>query len=390
MTASVPSSPMAPVRDHRLVPSGIDIGVGLGVGALDLVGSLVQAGQDPGEPRQTIAGAALLLGAGLVLVWRRRWPMATSVGVGILIVTYGVAELPDPPVYAAIVLSLATVAALSRRVQTIAVLCAFVSSTIVAVVLSADSGPDDWYSVFVPALAALALGAAYRERLAAAARGRQAEVDAALAGERQRIARELHDVVAHHVSVMVVQAEAGAAPAEARGDAGAVAAFDGISATGRQAMVELRRLLDVLRDDTRTGTEPQPGIDRLADLVERVRSAGLPVELAVAGEPRPVDDGVDVSAYRIVQEALTNVVRHAPAATARIDVVWSDEVLELVVADDGPGPPAWPDPGTTGRGLVGIRERVALLDGELDLGPGPGGGFRVAARLPIGGAVCRP
>ncbi|HEX7132961.1 MAG TPA: histidine kinase [Iamia sp.] len=381
---------MTLARTRRLVPPGIDVVIGLGIGVLDLVGSLVQAGQDPGEPRQTVAGAALLLGAGLVLVWRRRWPFGTSLAVGVLIVTYGVAELPDPPVYAAIVLSLATVAAFSTRAHTAGVLAVFVVSSIVAVVLSADSGPDDWYSVFVPALAALALGAAYRERLAAAARSRQAEVDAALAGERQRIARELHDVVAHHVSVMVVQAEAGAAPAEARGDILAVAAFDGISATGRQAMVELRRLLGVLRDDTRTGAEPQPGIDRLADLVERVRSAGLPVELAVAGEPRPVADGVDVSVYRIVQEALTNVVRHAPAATARIELTWSDAALELVVADDGPGPAAWPDPGTTGRGLVGIRERVALLDGDLDLGPGPGGGFRVAARLPIGDAGCRP
>lgn len=360
--------------------------VGVGVGLLDLVGSLVQAGQDPGEPRQTVAGAALLLGAGVLLVWRRRWPMATSIGVGVLIVTYGVAELPDPPVYAAIVLSLATVAALSSRAQTVGVLGIFVSSSLLAVVLSADSGPDDWYSVFVPAVAALALGAAYRERLAAVARSREAEVAAALAGERQRIARELHDVVAHHVSVMVVQAEAGAAPAEARGDTAAVEAFDGISATGRQAMVELRRLLGVLRDDRPTGTEPQPGIDRLPELVERVRTAGLPVELHVTGPPRPVDDGLDVSAYRIVQEALTNVVRHAPGATARVEVAWSAGALDVAVVDDGPGPTTWPDPDATGRGLVGIRERVALLDGDLAVGPvGPdGGGFRVAARLPLG------
>jgi MYXO-CTERM domain-containing protein len=373
---------LAPAR--RRVPSVADVVVGLGIGVLDLVGSLVQAGQDPGEPRQTPIGTALLLGAGLVLVWRRRWPMGTSVAVGVLIVSYGVAELPDPPVYAAIVLSLATVAAYSTRAGTVGVLGIFVSSSIVAVVLSADSGPDDWYAVFVPALAALGLGAAYRERLAAAARGREAEVDAAVAGERRRIARELHDVVAHHVSVMVVQAEAGAAPAEARGDGEAVAAFDGISATGRQAMVELRRLLGVLRDDRPTGTEPRPGIDRLPDLVERVRAVGVPVELDVAGEQRSVDDGVDVSTYRIVQEALTNVVRHAPGATARIALTWSPTTLEMVVADDGPGPAAWPDPGATGRGLVGIRERVALLDGELDVGPAPEGGFRVVARLPLG------
>ncbi|HEV7719737.1 MAG TPA: sensor histidine kinase [Iamia sp.] len=375
---------MSPDRTRRLVPSGIDVVVGLGVGLLDLVGALVQAGQDPGEPRQTVAGAALLLGSGAVLVWRRRWPFATSVVVGVLVGSYGMAELPDPPVYVAMVLSLATVAAFATRAHTIGVTAVFVASGIVAVVLSADSGPDDWYAIFVPALAALALGAAYRERLAAVARGRQVEVDTAVAGERRRIARELHDVVAHHVSVMVVQAEAGAAPAEVRGDETAVAAFDGIATTGRQAMVELRRLLGVLRDETRTGTEPQPGIDRLPGLVARVREAGLPVTLEVEGEPRPVDDGLDVNAYRIVQEALTNVVRHAPTATARVGVTWSPASLALVVDDDGPGPDAGPDDETTGRGLVGIRERVALLDGTLDLGPRPEGGFRVAVRLPLG------
>jgi MYXO-CTERM domain-containing protein len=367
-------------------PSAIDVAVGLGVGLLDLVGSLVQAGQDPGEPRQTVSGAALLVGAGLVLVWRRRWPMATSLGVGVLIVTYGVAELPDPPVYAAIVLSLATVAALSTRIQTLGVLGIFVGSSLLAVVLSADSGPDDWYSVFVPALTALALGAAYRERLAGAARTRQADVVAAVADERRRIARELHDVVAHHVSVMVVQAEAGAAPAEARGDQEAVVAFDGIAGTGRQAMVELRRLLDVLRDDTRTGTEPQPGLDRLPDLVERVRSAGLPVDLVVTGDPHPVDDGLDVSAYRIVQEALTNVVRHGGGAPTRVTVRWSATTIDLEVVDAGPGAVPGSVDDAPGRGLVGIRERVALLDGTLELGPAPAGGFRVAASLPLGAA----
>ncbi|WP_219942628.1 sensor histidine kinase [Iamia sp. SCSIO 61187] len=375
---------MTPSRTRRLAPPAIDVALGLGVGLLDLLGAVAGAERDPGDPRQTLGGAALLLAAGAVLVVRRRWPLATSVMVGVLISTYGFAELPDPPVYASMVLSLATVAALSSRAATFGVAGVFVSSGIVAVVLSADSGPDDWYSVFVPALAALALGAAYRERLTAVAGSRRAEVDGALAAERQRIARELHDVVAHHVSVMVVQAEAGAAPAEARGDEAAVAAFDDISATGRQAMVELRRLLGVLRDDSPTGTEPQPGLDRLPELVERVRSAGLPVELVVDGEPRPVDDGLDVSAYRIVQEALTNVVRHAGAAPTRVRVGWDPARLELVVEDDGPGASPWPDLDPGRRGLVGIRERVALLDGDLEVGPRPTGGFAVAARLPLG------
>lgn len=383
---------MALVPSRRLAPPPVDVAIGLGVAVLDVVGALIGQDGDPGGPDLTPAGAALLVAAGVVLIWRRRWPFATSIVVGGLIITYGVAELPDPPIYVAMVVSLATVAAYATRAQTIGVFGVFVGSTVVAVVLSADSGPDDLYALGVPAVAALVLGAAYRERLDAVARARRGEVDAAIGAERQRIARELHDVVAHHVSVMVVQAEAGAAAAEVRGDTVAAAAFDGIAATGRQAMGELRRLLDVLRDDTATGIEPRPGTAQVPALVAGVREAGVPVDLVVEGEARALADGIDVSAYRIVQEALTNVVRHAGAVPTRVRLSWEADALALAVEDDGPAGRAPSADATAGgadagagRGLVGIRERVALLDGVLEVGPRPEGGFAVRARLPLEG-----
>lgn len=373
-----------PAHRRPIAPPLVDLALGLGVGLLDLVGSLASADQDRRGPAQTLVGVALLLAAGGVLTWRRRAPFLTSIVVGALIVTYGVAELPDPPVYASMVLALATVAAFSDRWTTAGVLAVTLVASAVAVVLSADSGPDDYYSVLVPAAAALALGAAYRERLAGVARARQSELDAAVVGERRRIARDLHDVVAHHVSVMVVQAEAGAVPAEHAGDARTVASLDAISASGREALVELRRLLGVLRDEPGgQGTQPLPGLDRLPELVAQVERAGLPVRLSRVGERRPVDDGIEVSAYRIVQEALTNVVRHSGWVPTEVRVTWEPGWLAVEVRDRGTGSAAAATNGS-GRGLLGIRERVALLGGDLRVGPGPDGGFHVAARLPTG------
>src|SRR6266542_2396298 len=213
-------------------------------------------------------------------------------------------------------------------------------------------------------------------------RERELEAGRAAADERTRIARELHDVIAHHVSMMVVQAEAG--PVVVERDPGMAAqAFDSISAIGRQALGEMRRLLGVLRsDDDRSGPSlgPQPGLDQLPLLVEQVRRAGLEARLEIQGEPRPLPPGMDLSAYRIVQEALTNAVRHAGPGTARVLIRYGDDDLRLEVRDDGLG--GRPGNGA-GHGLIGMRERVNLFGGELDAGPRPDGGFAVAARLPL-------
>ncbi|MEV6684572.1 sensor histidine kinase [Streptomyces sp. NPDC051130] len=209
--------------------------------------------------------------------------------------------------------------------------------------------------------------------------------------ERARIARELHDVVAHHMSVITVQADS--APYRLPGMAEPVQEeFAAIAASARESLGEMRRLLTVLRGDGGDGPAgeraPQPGIDRIQQLVEATVRAGQPVELSLAaGAARDVPPAVDLSAYRIVQEALANVVRHAPGATTRVSVSRSpgepDEVLVLVV--NGPAREALVAVETsgTGHGLVGMRERVRLTGGTLDTGPLSGGGFRVAARLPV-------
>jgi signal transduction histidine kinase len=214
-----------------------------------------------------------------------------------------------------------------------------------------------------------------------AERDREQRAKEAARAERGRIARELHDVIAHSVSVMVVQA--GAAEEMLRqAPEKAIEPIRAVQDTGRQALAEMARLLGMLRrDGEELGLAPQPELDDLAALVEQTRRAGLPVELHVEGDPRPVPLGADLSAYRIVQEGLTNARKHAGDARATVTIRYGDRELEVEVADDGRRSEN-EDGG--GHGLVGMRERVALFGGELDAGPQTGGGFRVRARLPLG------
>ncbi|MET7298993.1 histidine kinase [Embleya sp. NPDC005575] len=210
-------------------------------------------------------------------------------------------------------------------------------------------------------------------------RDQQAQI--AAAAERARIARELHDVVAHNVSVMVVQADGAAYAIESSPDQ-AREALGTIAATGREALAEMRRLLGVLRSQTETEAYvPQPGVEQLGELVEQVRTAGLNVELRVEGVPVELPQSVALTAYRIVQEALTNTRKHAgPDATATVGVGYGEDGLEMEISDDGRGAAA-PGDGM-GHGLVGMRERVAMLGGRLRTGPSVGGGWSVSAILP--------
>jgi signal transduction histidine kinase len=206
-----------------------------------------------------------------------------------------------------------------------------------------------------------------------------------VADERARIARELHDVVAHNVSVMVVQAGAARRTIERDPDR-AREALTSVEATGRQALDEMRRLLGVLRteDEATELRAPQPSVSHLDELVAHVREAGLPVDLVVEGEPRPLMSGVDMSAFRIVQEALTNSLKHAGPAHARVRLRYGEHDLCLEVVDDGRGLAAdAPASNGGGHGLVGMRERVALFGGELQAGPRTGGGYVVSARIPL-------
>ncbi|WP_329198942.1 sensor histidine kinase [Streptomyces sp. NBC_01435] len=202
--------------------------------------------------------------------------------------------------------------------------------------------------------------------------------------ERTRIARELHDVVAHHMSVITVQADS--APYRISGlPEQAHEEFAAIAASARESLTEMRRLLTLLRSDGTEGERaPQPGLDRVQQLVEATVRAGLPAELSLSARLPDVPQAVDVSAYRIVQEALANVIRHAPGARTRISVTSDGAHLTVLVVNDRAEQPDSPlETSGTGHGLVGMRERVRLTGGTLDTGPLPDGGFRVAARLPL-------
>jgi signal transduction histidine kinase len=327
----------------------------------------------------------------LPLALRRSRPIAvlaiTLAAAMIGDLVFGGFQLPGP------VIALYTVAAHCERRLSLAIAGATGAALVIPALGNAVSEPIFVVAMYAVFAAAWALGDGLRSRRAylaeLEARAEHAEREQeerarrAVAEEQARIARELHDVVSHNVSVMVVQAAAGGDvfathPERAR------EALGSIESTGREALAELRRLLGVVRpaeENTRPGFAPQPGLARLPELVEQVAAAGLEVELTVAGEPRELPAGVDLSAYRIVQEALTNTLKHAQASKADVALRYGDASLELEVLDDGSGTGA----GGAGRGVIGMRERAALFGGELLAGPRPSGGFAVRARLPLGG-----
>jgi signal transduction histidine kinase len=225
---------------------------------------------------------------------------------------------------------------------------------------------------------------ALEERAARLERERDAQSQIAVAAERARIARELHDVVAHHVSVMVVQADGAAFALKASPDQ-AQTALTAISRTGRQALTEMRRLLGVLRsaDDDGAELEPQPGVEQLAGLLEEARATGLPVSFAVEGVPRQLPAGAALAAYRIVQESLTNARKHGgPAVTAAVTLRFCEKQLAIKVTDDGRRTGATIRGDGQGHGLIGMRERVEVYGGSVSAGPWPGG-WRVVATLPL-------
>ena len=341
------------------------------------------------------AYAALALPITLALAWRVQAPLAV---LAVIAGTFFPSALLFPlsgdaafAVVAALLIVLYSVGAHTGGWQAVAGVLAMLA-VVLGVVAADPEGADPGSYVFFlfvvggPWLAGRAirhrrLSERHLEaRALAAEREREEKARAAVAEERVRIARELHDVVAHAISVIVVQARGGrrsltTQPEEAR------EAFDSIEASGREALAEMRRLLGMLRQgDQELALVPQPSLRYLDALVAQVKEAGLPVELSVEGEPAALPPGVDLSAYRIVQEALTNALKHAGPATAQVVVRYGAEHLEVDVTDTGRRPTA--DDGA-GHGLVGMRERVTLFGGELEAGHRREGGFAVRARLPL-------
>jgi signal transduction histidine kinase len=228
------------------------------------------------------------------------------------------------------------------------------------------------------------IAAELHEEAARAEERREEAAARAVAEERRRIAREMHDLVGHSVSVMVVQAGGARRILEKDPDR-AVEAAVRIEQTGRAALAEMRRLLGLLGPhDGDPALGPQPGLDDVDALIGRARDAGLPVEVAVEGERRPLPAGAEAAAYRVVQEALTNALKHAGASPTEVLLRWGPDALEILVADRGVtrGAPEAALP-SGGHGLVGMRERVKVYGGDLAAGPAPGGGFEVRARIPL-------
>jgi signal transduction histidine kinase len=233
-----------------------------------------------------------------------------------------------------------------------------------------------------PWLTGYAIGRQRARTGAAALRAAQAEAErlAVIEEERRRIARELHDVVAHAISVIVVQARGGRRVLDDHPEQTAEA-FGQIERTGSEALTEMRRLLSVLRSPTQTELAPQPSISELNRLAAQVSSSGLPVEVRIEGTPVDLPPGVDLSAYRIVQEALTNALKHAGPARALVVVRYTDDDLELEIRDDGAGGGS---AAAVVGGLAGVRERVAVFGGEMESGPQDHGGYLLRVRLPLG------
>ncbi|WP_063804341.1 sensor histidine kinase [Streptomyces roseifaciens] len=377
---------LLPLTAHNLAEAyGLGFGLALSLGIAQTVPLLIAV-------RRPLIAWAIAFTASLVAAvaalaepvngdWPWPWPPTAVIGLLLLMLAVGMRE---------------------RRPTLVAVwLATGVSGAVLRGLVPERSSTNVWITLFVTGGILMLLAGALRERgdarRALAEQETISEAERArrtLLEERTRIARELHDVVAHHMSVITVQADSApyrieGLPEQAREE------FGTIAATARESLTEMRRLLGVLRSEDASGAgaggaerAPQPGVARIPQLVEATVRSGLPVELAM---PDPVPDAVpqtvDLSAYRIVQEALSNVVRHAPGADTRVSVSVDEAGTGLVVlvvntaAADRDAPPV--ETGGTGHGLIGMRERVRLVGGTLDTGPLDGGGFRVAARLPL-------
>ncbi|TFV64890.1 UNVERIFIED_ORG: sensor histidine kinase [Bacillus sp. AZ43] len=355
----------------------------------------------PAESYWPYEGSAFVVGLLLTvpLAWRRTAPVpaaAVVVGAGLLELAVVGEFLPANVAALVMVFSLA---AYAPRWASRAGLAAGLVGAVLAALRYYSPGASDGLipaagAIGVSVVAAWALGdlrrarlqrlAALEERAQLLELERDQEMRLAATAERARIARELHDVVAHSLSVVIAQADGGRYAGKTDPEA-ATGALEAIAATGRQALTDMRSLLGVLREGGGEEYAPQPDVAAIPALVEDVRASGLDVDLIVEGDPRPMPAGPQLAAYRIVQESLTNVLKHAgPAGRAWVRLQWRPESLELSVLDDGRGASAIADPDGKGQGVRGMHERATLHGGRLEAGPRPGGGFGVHAALPYG------
>ncbi|MFI5986079.1 sensor histidine kinase [Streptomyces sp. NPDC051555] len=366
--------------------------VTIGAVAADLIayGMARQAGHWPGAPGEVF----LLVASALPLLVRRRFPVAVFAAVMVFEVALRIGLPVAPGINTSLVIALYAVARTGRPAATAGVSLAIVALSLLGSVRGVSFGMA---ALGYATSAVIVVGAALLvnrwQRDAEA--NRRLLADRAVAEERRRIARELHDIVAHHITVMQLMAGGARANLE-RAPEAAREALVTLEGSGRLALSEMRQLLDVMRaddppPDAAAPEAPQPGADDLDRLVTESRGAGLPTELSVLGEPYPLPPTVGLTVFRVVQEGLTNARKHAGDARASVRIAYHPDRITVEVCDDGVGvtgpgggaPPARSGRRGSGYGLIGMRERVALQGGTLDVGPLDEGGFRVAADLPV-------
>jgi signal transduction histidine kinase len=342
-----------------------------------------------GEPSLSGAAIGVQAASAAVLLWRRLLPVPVWFAVGALASLYGLLNWPDPLLPFVPMLALVAVFEWARPRMRAAVLIATMVIAVVGTAAVGDSSGLDWWTTAFVVLGAPLAGAYLRTRreLIAELRAhagvleqrRREEIDVARRSERLRVARDLHDVVAHHVTLAVVQAEATAAT---RSDEPTRAALDSIARSGRNALTDLRHMIGALRDGAVDDAPlaPAPTLGRIEQLVDGVRSNGFEIELVDTGSSPPLDAVVDTAAYRVVQESLTNVVKHAGDRRARVRIDRRDGSVTVDVEN------ALDHSGSVvaGAGIVGLRERVALAGGTISVGPTADGTFQVHATFPVG------
>jgi signal transduction histidine kinase len=376
------------MRKRSLSPRALDVALAAAV----LVASVTEAATLTSLDSPRGATIAVVAGMSLTLLWRRTHPLAAALGLVALAVPASI-WLGDISELVATFIPLLMIGYSGGRYagtrSGIAVLIVLLAAVPVVGLLGANPTAGDVYFPGIIVTVCWFAGrtvnlrmrhaAELHETAALAAEQRELEAQHAVADERRRIAREMHDVVAHSISIMVVQA-GGARRILAADPGRAERAAARIRLAGSDALAEMDLLLGVL------GTAPAgaatPTVDGLAGLVDRTREAGLPVTLEVTGVPGALPAGAELAVYRVVQEALTNAIKHAGGATTRVELEWGDAGLELRVADHGDGGPS-PQLAGAGHGLIGMRERIRVHGGELAAGPRAGGGFEVVARLPF-------
>lgn len=371
------------------LPPLLEGALAVGVAALLVVGTYFASLHDPAPHRPfDVWAAGLLVVAGVALVLRRRYPVAVLLTVFGATLAYFALGYTDGPIWIALVVAyLAAIMAGHRLLTAIVAVIGYALFPWFDYLLRDGAAPSFSGLAGLAAWLLLLFGAGEwirlrRERAAEAVRIREGEAMRRASEERLRIAQELHDALGHHLSLINVQA--GVAlhvneqlPDEVR------EALSAIKQASKEGLTELRSVLDILRQDgERAPRSPMSTLDRVQELIGQARAAGLNVDLTTEGAARPLPFGVDVAAFRILQEALTNVARHAGRASATVRIEYGDRELVVQVDDDGRGTVSANGDGG-GKGIVGMRERASALGGRLEAGPRPEGGYRVRARLPL-------